>query len=60
MAGANKPVAFFDTETGSDFLIKRFEAEGVELMVATSQAFRDPLTVSAIADVVPVVNAAQI
>lgn len=45
VAGANKPVAFFDTETGSDFLIKRFEIEGVELMVAKSQAFRDLLTV---------------
>ncbi len=45
VAGANKPVAFFDTETGSDFLIKRFEVEGVELMVAKSQAFRDLLTV---------------
>lgn len=45
VAGSNKPVAFFDTETGSDFLIKRFEIEGVELMVAKSQAFRDLLTV---------------
>lgn len=45
VAGANRPVAFFDTETGSDFLIKRFETEGVELLVAKSQAFRDLLTV---------------
>lgn len=45
VAGASKPIAFFDTETGSDFLIKRFEAEGVELLVAKSQAFRDLLTV---------------
>lgn len=40
-----KPVAFFDTETGSDFLIKRFQSEGVELFVAKSQAFRDLLEV---------------
>lgn len=43
--GTGKPVAFFDTETGSDFLIKRFEAEGVELLVAKSQAFKDLLDV---------------
>lgn len=41
-----KPVAFFDTETGSDFLINRFEAEGVELMVAKSQAYKDLLDVA--------------
>ncbi len=43
--GTGKPVAFFDTETGSDFLIKRFEVEGVELLVAKSQAFKDLLDV---------------
>jgi hypothetical protein len=43
--GGGKPVAFFDTETGSDFLIKRFEIEGVELLVAKSQAFKDLLDV---------------
>lgn len=41
--GDKKPVAFFDTETGSDFLIPRFEAEGVELLRVKSQAFTDLL-----------------
>lgn len=39
--GDKKPVAFFDTETGSDFLIPRFEIEGIELLRVKSQAFRD-------------------
>jgi len=38
-----KPVAFFDTETGSDFLIPKFAAEGVELLVVKSTAFPDLL-----------------
>lgn len=38
-----KPVAFFDTETGSDFLIPKFQAEGVELLVVKSTAFPDLL-----------------
>jgi hypothetical protein len=42
----SKPVAFFDTETGSDFLIGRFQSEGVELMVAKSQAFKDLIEVA--------------
>lgn len=36
-----KPVAFFDTETGSDFLIPRFEAEGVELLRVKSLSLAD-------------------
>lgn len=40
-----KPVAFFDTETGSDFLIPKFDAEGVELMTVKSTAFPDLLAV---------------
>lgn len=39
--GNGKPVAFFDTESGSDFLIPRFEAEGVELMTVKSHSFND-------------------
>jgi hypothetical protein len=35
------PVAFFDTETGSDFIIELFETEGVELLVVKSRAFKD-------------------
>lgn len=41
--GTNKPVAFYDTETGSDYLIDRFEAAGVELLVAKTRAFKDLL-----------------
>lgn len=35
------PVAFFDTETGSDFVIELFETEGIELLVVKSRAFKD-------------------
>lgn len=41
--GSTKPVAFLDTETGSDFMVKRFEAAGVELLVAKSRSFADLL-----------------
>jgi len=42
--GDGKPVAFFDTETGSDFLIPRFEEAGIELLVAKTRSFADLLT----------------
>jgi hypothetical protein len=35
------PVAFFDTEAGSDFVIELFETEGIELLVVKSRAFKD-------------------
>lgn len=38
---ANKPVAFFDTETGSDWLIPLFEEAGIPLMVAKKRSFAD-------------------
>jgi hypothetical protein len=38
-------VAFFDTETGSDFLKGRFDAAGVPLLVSKTRAFKDLLTV---------------
>lgn len=41
--GNKKPVAFFDTETGSDFLIKRFEESGVEFFVVKTKSFKDLL-----------------
>ncbi len=41
----NKPVAFFDTETGSDWLIPDFQAAGVPLVVAKRRSFADLLTV---------------
>jgi hypothetical protein len=37
----NAPVAFMDTENGSDYLVPIFEAEGVELVVVKSRAFSD-------------------
>jgi hypothetical protein len=43
--GAERPVAFFDTEAGSDFLIPKFEAAGLELTRLKSKAFSDLLTV---------------
>lgn len=38
-------VAFFDTEKGSDFHIKRFKAEGLELHVIKSRSFLDLISV---------------
>ncbi|HYM31830.1 MAG TPA: AAA family ATPase [Candidatus Cybelea sp.] len=38
---ASKPVAFYDTETGSDFLVPDFEADGIPLMVAKSRTLKD-------------------
>ena len=40
---STKPVAFLDTETGSDWAIPRFQAEGIKLVVAKSRAFIDLL-----------------
>lgn len=37
-------VAFFDTETGSDYLIPKFRDAGVELLVVKSCSFADLLT----------------
>lgn len=41
--GDGKPVAFFDSESGSDFLVPRFEREKIELFVVKSQSFSDLL-----------------
>lgn len=38
---ASKPVAFIDTENGSDWLIPLFEEVGIPLMVAKRRAFAD-------------------
>jgi hypothetical protein len=35
------PVAFQDTENGSDYLVPIFEMEGIELLVIKSRAFKD-------------------
>lgn len=40
---AKKPVAFIDTETGSDFVIKEFKAAKVPLVVAKTRSFADLL-----------------
>ena len=40
---ANKPVAFFDTETGSDWLIPMFKTAGIPLVVAKKKSFADLL-----------------
>lgn len=45
MLGKKKPVAFFDTETGSDYVVDRFKKKGVELLVAKTRAFTDLLEV---------------
>lgn len=45
IASDNKPVAFFDTEAGSDFLIPKFEAANIELLRVKSKAFADLLAV---------------
>lgn len=37
----NKPVMFIDTETGSDWVKPRFDAENIELLVAKTRAFVD-------------------
>ena len=42
---SKKPVAFSDTETGSDFMIPRYEEAGIELQTAKSRAFEDLLGV---------------
>jgi len=41
LPGADKPVFFIDTETGSDWQQPRFEAEGIELQVLKSKSFAD-------------------
>ncbi len=41
LPGADKPVFFIDTETGSDWQQPRFEAESIELQVLKSKSFAD-------------------
>lgn len=40
-----RPVAFFDTETGSDYVIGSFREAGLEMVVAKTRAFADLITV---------------
>lgn len=43
--GDGKPVGFFDTETGSDWVIPRFKEAGIPLLASKSRAFADLLAV---------------
>ena len=38
---ANRPAAFFDTETGSDWMLPRFQEAGIELIVSRSRSLSD-------------------
>ncbi len=48
--GADKPIFFGDTETGSDWVKPRIEAEGMELFTAKTRAFKDLLVMVAEAE----------
>lgn len=39
--GNKKPIAFFETEAGSDFLVERFDAEKIELLRVKSHSLAD-------------------
>lgn len=41
MLGKEKPVAFVDTETGSDFWVPRFKSAGIGLKVVKQRAFQN-------------------
>lgn len=41
---ANKPVFFYDTETGSNFVIKHFNAANIEMKQAKTRLFADLVT----------------
>lgn len=41
LSDGNKPVAFFDTETGSDWMLPRFKEAGIQLMISRSRALVD-------------------
>lgn len=43
MLGNKKPVFFIDTETGSDFLLRKFKEQNIELFVVKKRAFKDLL-----------------
>ncbi len=43
---SKKPVAFFDTETGSNYLSDTFKEQGVNLLVAKTRSFVDLLAVT--------------
>jgi hypothetical protein len=44
--GEKRPVAFLDTETGSDFVIPKFKRANIPLVTAKTRAFKDLLSVT--------------
>lgn len=42
---SKKPISFADTETGSDFVLPKFNAAKIELLVAKTRAFQDLLMI---------------
>jgi len=42
--GSKKPVAYYDTETGSDFLLPTFQKNGIELLTVKSRSLQDLAT----------------
>ncbi len=42
---SEKPIAFADTETGSDFVKHKFDVNKIKLLVAKTRAFQDLLTI---------------
>ena len=45
LADGDKPIAFMDTETGSDWVRPRIEAAGIKLVTAKTRAFTDLLEI---------------
>jgi hypothetical protein len=43
---SDKPIAFMDTETGSDYVQHRFRESGIPLLVAKTRSFKDLLAIT--------------
>lgn len=48
--GLEKPVAFFDTEKGSDWILPLFKADGIQCAVKKSRTFKDLMTMIELAE----------
>lgn len=48
--GLTKPVVFFDTEKGSDWVLSLFEKSGIKCLVKKSRTFADMMTATEIAE----------
>ncbi len=44
--GGNKPVGFFETESGSDYLVEKFKKEGIKLSRIKSHSLKDLIDVA--------------